>query len=151
MHTLKVAQPRAELRQFIRAFAQRDNGPLDPLFVQPTPAQLEQLMTFELGSPIEIRYPDGRIQVCDGVTVCGGQSRFVAHMHLPARMRSFGVFFQPTGFTQLFGIPIVALTAHASRQQYDECLREGMDAVITKPVDRPALLACIASVLPSGM
>lgn len=113
MHTLKVAQPRAELRQFIRAFAQRDNGPLDPLFVQPTPAQLEQLMTFELGSPIEIRYPDGRIQVCDGVTVCGGQSRFVAHMHLPARMRSFGVFFQPTGLTQLFGIPIVALTDRA--------------------------------------
>jgi PAS domain S-box-containing protein len=43
--------------------------------------------------------------------------------------------------------PIVALTAHASRQQHDQCLREGMDAVITKPVDRSALLRCITAVV----
>ena len=43
--------------------------------------------------------------------------------------------------------PIVALTAHASRSQHDQCLREGMDAVITKPVERSTLLNCIAEVL----
>ncbi|HTS25207.1 MAG TPA: PAS domain S-box protein [Bryobacteraceae bacterium] len=37
-------------------------------------------------------------------------------------------------------IPIIALTAHASRSNHDQCLSEGMDGVITKPVNLPALL-----------
>jgi signal transduction histidine kinase/ActR/RegA family two-component response regulator len=43
--------------------------------------------------------------------------------------------------------PIIALTAHASLQQREQCLAEGMDAVITKPVSLPALLRQIGSVL----
>ena len=43
--------------------------------------------------------------------------------------------------------PIVALTAHASRQQHVQCLEGGMNAVITKPVNRAALLRCIGEVL----
>ncbi len=43
--------------------------------------------------------------------------------------------------------PIVALTAHASEQQHEQCLAEGMDAVITKPVNLPALLQCIRRAL----
>jgi signal transduction histidine kinase/ActR/RegA family two-component response regulator len=39
--------------------------------------------------------------------------------------------------------PIVALTAHASGAQHEQCLSEGMDAVITKPIDRTALIRCI--------
>ena len=44
-------------------------------------------------------------------------------------------------------VPIVALTAHASRAQHDQCIAAGMDGVVTKPVNLPALLACIAEVL----
>jgi signal transduction histidine kinase/ActR/RegA family two-component response regulator len=43
--------------------------------------------------------------------------------------------------------PILALTAHASGAQHEQCLAVGMDAVITKPVNRAALLRAIAEVL----
>jgi signal transduction histidine kinase/ActR/RegA family two-component response regulator len=44
-------------------------------------------------------------------------------------------------------IAVVALTAHASRAQHDQCLSAGMDGVVTKPVNLSTLLDCIASVL----
>ncbi len=44
-------------------------------------------------------------------------------------------------------IPIIALTAHASESHRDQCLAEGMDGVITKPVSMPSLLEGIAAVL----
>jgi CheY-like chemotaxis protein len=43
--------------------------------------------------------------------------------------------------------PILALTAHASSAQHEECLAEGMDAVITKPVNLRELLRGIADVM----
>ena len=43
--------------------------------------------------------------------------------------------------------PIIALTAHASKPQHEQCLSEGMDAVITKPVNLPSLLGRIGEVL----
>lgn len=44
--------------------------------------------------------------------------------------------------------PIVAVTAHASSTQHDDCLAHGMDAVVTKPIDIAALLEAIQQVLP---
>jgi two-component system, sensor histidine kinase len=44
-------------------------------------------------------------------------------------------------------IPVVALTAHASQAQHDQCVAAGMDGVVTKPVSLPALLNCIGEVL----
>ena len=44
-------------------------------------------------------------------------------------------------------VPIIAVTAHASQPQHEQCLAEGMDAVITKPVSLPALLRGIGEVL----
>jgi signal transduction histidine kinase/ActR/RegA family two-component response regulator len=46
-------------------------------------------------------------------------------------------------------IPIFALTAHTSRAQHEECLSEGMDAVITKPVSLPALRKALSPVIES--
>ena len=43
--------------------------------------------------------------------------------------------------------PILALTAHASRQQHEQCLACGMDAVITKPVSQPEVLRRISEVV----
>ncbi len=44
-------------------------------------------------------------------------------------------------------IPVVALTAHASHAQHDQCMEAGMDGVVTKPVNLAALLTSIAEVL----
>ncbi|HMC61638.1 MAG TPA: ATP-binding protein [Candidatus Solibacter sp.] len=41
--------------------------------------------------------------------------------------------------------PILALTAHASQTQHELCLAQGMDSVITKPVNLPSLLREIAA------
>ena len=46
-------------------------------------------------------------------------------------------------------IPIIALTAHASESQRDQCLAAGMDMVITKPVRLDGLLAGIGELLRS--
>jgi signal transduction histidine kinase/CheY-like chemotaxis protein len=46
-------------------------------------------------------------------------------------------------------VPIFALTAHTSRAQHEECLSEGMDAVITKPVSLPALRKALSPVIES--
>ena len=42
-------------------------------------------------------------------------------------------------------VPIVALTAHTRREDRDRCLGAGMDAVLTKPIDRTQLAEVIAS------
>ncbi len=42
-------------------------------------------------------------------------------------------------------VPIVALTAHTRREDRDRCLEAGMDAVLTKPIDRTQLAEIIAS------
>ena len=44
-------------------------------------------------------------------------------------------------------IPILALTAHASQAQHEQCLEHGMDSVITKPVNLPGLLREINAVV----
>jgi two-component system, sensor histidine kinase and response regulator len=43
--------------------------------------------------------------------------------------------------------PILALTAHASQAQQEQCLAQGMNSVITKPVNMPNLLREIAAVV----
>jgi CheY-like chemotaxis protein len=45
--------------------------------------------------------------------------------------------------------PIVALTAHVFPVQHAQCLAEGMDRVVTKPVNLSALVEAVGSVLPT--
>jgi hypothetical protein len=96
MHMLKVRRPRPELRPYVRTFAQRNISSTSPVVVEPTTAQLEQHLTFDFGTPVEVWYPDGRNQVVDATSAAGAQTRFACHMHLRAGVESFGVFFVPT-------------------------------------------------------
>jgi len=44
-------------------------------------------------------------------------------------------------------IPILALTAHASLSQHEECLAVGMDGILTKPLNVPSLLSEIRAMV----
>ena len=47
-------------------------------------------------------------------------------------------------------IPIIALTAHAMKGAAEQCTRAGMDAHLTKPIDRALLQACLTHYLDDG-
>ncbi len=65
MHTLRVRLPRPELRPYVRTFVQRNIGSTSSMVVEPKTAQLEQILAFDFGTPVEVCYPDGRRQVLD--------------------------------------------------------------------------------------
>lgn len=43
--------------------------------------------------------------------------------------------------------PIVAITAHATAEHREECLRSGMDGFVTKPISLPSLLAVFSELM----
>ena len=47
--TLQSALPQPALRPFVRAYAQRKLDAADPVLIEAVPAQLEQVLNFELG------------------------------------------------------------------------------------------------------
>ena len=47
-------------------------------------------------------------------------------------------------------VPIIALTAHATKEDFDKCLRAGMDAYVAKPVSSKNLRQTIRHVLNGG-
>ena len=48
-------------------------------------------------------------------------------------------------------IPIIALTAHAMKGAAEQCTDAGMDAHLTKPIDRAQLQACLGRYLDCGI
>lgn len=110
MHTLRVSQPRPQVRPFVRTFAQCHIEPHDPGTLQAIPVQLEQLLTFELGTRPEIHYHSGRARALEKFSTGGAQTQLSADIRLPAGADTFGIFFQPAGLSQLFAVPIWELT-----------------------------------------
>jgi AraC-like DNA-binding protein len=108
MQTVVSAQPHHELRPFVRAYAQRVCDPHTVPILQFVPAQLEQVINFEFGTIPGIRHQNRMLT--DAVLLGGAQSSFSGYLELRPRVESFAIFFQPAGFSTLFGVPLWTLS-----------------------------------------
>jgi AraC-like DNA-binding protein len=106
--TLKSAQPQPALRLYVRAYAQRQVIAGDRWFTESVTAQLEQVLNFELGVRPGVHHRNS--QVTSSIWIGGAQTSFPGHMHLWPGVESFAIFFQPAGWSELFGVPIGAIT-----------------------------------------
>jgi AraC-like DNA-binding protein len=104
MPSVESARPRPELAPFVRAYAQRIVFADDAPWMQHVPAQLEQLLDLEFGVMPGI-YHRGK-QLSGRVLVGGGQNDFSGSLHLQPGVESFAIFFWPSGWSQLFNIPV---------------------------------------------
>ena len=103
MANLQSVRPSPALRPYVRIYAQRRFDPSDVLVVEPVPAQLEQVLNFELGIIPGVRHKN--FAVSSAIWVGGSQTTFPGHMHIYPGVESFAIFFQPNGWSQLFGVP----------------------------------------------
>ena len=108
MPTLRSAQPSPELRLYVRAYAERKFDRTDLPVVEPVPAQLEQVLNFELGILPGVRHR--RFAISGEIWIGGAQASFPGFMDLSPGVESFAIFFQPAGWSQLFGIPMWEIT-----------------------------------------
>jgi AraC-like DNA-binding protein len=108
MPTLRSAQPNLELRPYVRAYAQRKFDRTDLAVVEPVPAQLEQVLNFELGTLPGVRHR--QCETSTEIWIGGAQTSFPGYMDLQPGVESFAIFFQPAGWSQLFGIPMREIT-----------------------------------------
>jgi AraC-like DNA-binding protein len=137
MHRLRCASPRPALRAYVRTYAEREFFDHSRPVLQPATASLEPIINFEFRDPIAILFNDGR-QELHSSSVVGPQTERRAHVLLSGDMHSFAVYFQPSGLSALFGVPMHEL----SNQAYEasSVLGEWLRGVRT----RLAELSCFA-------
>jgi len=112
------------LRPFVRAYAQR-RIPVD-LPIQLVPPRLEQTLQFDFGTAVEV-WIDGQSPFpSPRAVVIGAHSHAGLRLQLRRGVESFAVFFRPSGFSQLFGVPLLHLA-----NSYAEA-----DAVVGPPLRR---------------
>jgi len=104
MPCVRSARPRPELAPFVRAYAQRTVSPTDASWTQSVPAQLEQVLNLEFGVLPGIRHRDR--DASREILVGGAQRDFCGTLGLRPGVESFAVFFWPSGWSQLFNIPV---------------------------------------------
>src|ERR1035441_3707677 len=101
--SIRSLTPKAALRPYVRAYAQRQLYAASDI-LQPVVASLEQVLQFEFGDPLLIAHNDGRSEQTSAVSIVGAHSFHRASLRFRGRIESFGVFFQPFGLWQLFGL-----------------------------------------------
>lgn len=108
MPILRSAQPCAQLRPYVRAYAYRRFEVTDLVVVEPVPAQLEQVLNFELGILPGVWHRNDKVS--SEIWIGGAQTSFPGYMHLHPGVESFAIFFQPAGCSQLLAVPMCQFT-----------------------------------------
>jgi AraC-like DNA-binding protein len=109
MHSIESGRPTPPLRKYVRAYAQRRINRTDPAPIARVPARLEQILEFEFDESFEIHFDNGPCITSPRISVIGPQTHLRATVAFVQGVESFGVFFQPSGFSQLFGVPMRVL------------------------------------------
>jgi AraC-like DNA-binding protein len=116
MIALRTAVPGPVMREFVRIYAEREVGasePGSPRLVEAIPARLEQTIEFQFGTPFTVFHREGYNFATPTAGIVGAQTGGSSHIELTPGVYSFGVFFKPTGFSRLFGLPVCELTDRA--------------------------------------
>jgi AraC-like DNA-binding protein len=98
------------LSGLVRVYAQRyvDAGAIH--LIEPVPARLEQTLEFQFGHSFDVFFAGGQRYSAPQAVVVGAYPFGGCTIALRQGVSSFAIFFQPTGFSQLFGVPIAELS-----------------------------------------
>jgi AraC-like DNA-binding protein len=105
MHRIQSALPCRELRPYVRAYAQREISGAAIDIVQPMPASLENIIELDFGNPPVVERLNRRAEEATRTSIVGPGTYRRHWIRLRSPVDSFGIFFQPLGVRQLFGIP----------------------------------------------
>jgi AraC-like DNA-binding protein len=109
MHTLRCRPAGRVLESYVRAYAQREIDIPGKTIIEAVPARLEQTLEFQFGEHFTVLHPSGQQRATCPATLIGTHTQGGWTIALCGRIISFAVFFQPTGFSRLFGVPMVEL------------------------------------------
>jgi AraC-like DNA-binding protein len=105
MYSIESRLPCPELQPYVRAFAQREIAGPSVDIVQPMPASLESIIELDFGNPPIVESLNGKVQKATRTSIVG-QGTYRRHwIRFRSPVDSFGIFFQPMGIRQLFGVP----------------------------------------------
>jgi AraC-like DNA-binding protein len=105
MRTIQTAKPRAELRQFVQVYAQRDIDCAGVGFSQPNTSCLEQGVAFHFEGQTVLDYPRCPSRLAPKAYVFGGLTPPCGGASFAGHVLSCAVFLKPISLWQLFGIP----------------------------------------------
>jgi AraC-like DNA-binding protein len=101
---MQVARPCPLLRPYVRSYAQRRVDSGSATICEAVPPRLEQTVEFQFQDPFIVALQDGRRIRSPRSVILGLQTRR-SDILLAGSIESFGIFFEPTGFSRLFRVP----------------------------------------------
>lgn len=105
MQLLLDTRPLLALQPFVRTFAQR-NYSLTSTLVEPVLPCVEPILCFLFSEGLSVCFPDGTILHPPRVAIVGPNLCAGIKLSMSNELDLFAVFFQPAGFSDLFGVPI---------------------------------------------
>lgn len=109
MQPLQSARSHTALRPFVRAYAQRAYRLFEPV-TEPSLPSVDPVLVFLFGPGFSVRFSGAAPITPPKTALVGANLGFGTQLLLHGEVHLFAIFFQPAGFTDLFGIPARHLT-----------------------------------------